>query len=231
MTKTKKYLLVIIPISLIGLSALMLTLTFLGLRANRTKAGIFINTNEFAIESLQPRVINLDKVSVKSHPVDGYCGISTVTVMSNFYNNTDYEPADMITKYNTKGTSGNDMMMCLEGELPGKTITYKSNGSKEELLRDIHASLHSNNPVIITFGAPNPFNQPYYDFHGSVVYGIDLDNQTITIANVYGYIEEISFADFLNRMSYTEIENYPLIQQFVLVLTKWQDRNAYILVE
>ena len=229
MTKAKKHLLLTIPVLLIGLSALILTLTFLGLRASLPKAGIIINANEFAIESLEPRAIRLDKVSVKSHPVDGYCGISTVTVMSNFYNNTDLEPADLIAKYNTTGSK--DMLECLEGELPGKIISYKSNVSNEEMLRDIHTSLCNGNPVVITFGAPNPFNEPYYDFHGSVVCGIDLDNQTITIANVYGYVEEISFADFLNRTSYTEIEKYPIVQQFVLVLTNWQDKNAYILVE
>ena len=97
------------------------------------------------------------------------------------------------------------------------------------MIKDIHASLNSQNPVVIFFGAPNPDNKPYYDFHGSVIYGINLDSETITIANVYGYNEEISLVDFLNRMSYAEISKYPFFQKISIKF--FQPKNAYYLIE
>ena len=193
---------------------------------------IYTNTNEISatINSLYPRAIELNNVSVKAHSEDGYCGISSVAIMSNYYNNTNYEVNDLINKCNAnKGASYDDIKKWLQLELPGKNIVFESNVDNEEMIRSIHNSLNNDNPVLIFFGAQNPFNKPFYDFHASVVYGIDLDNETITIANTYGYIEKTSLVDFLNRMSFTEIDKYPLFQQ-VSLLRENMDKNSYFLV-
>ena len=181
-----------------------------------------------SIETLQPEIIELNHISVKKQPDAVTCGITAVTVMSNYYNNTDYEANDLIAKHNSKGnTDGPEL---LRRELPGRNITFKSNGLNDEMIGDIHASLKSNNPVMVYFGAPNPYNEPFYDSHGSVVYGLNLDIETITIANSYGYREEISLVAFLNRMSYTERDKYTAAQRFL-----WKfigvPKNQYIMVE
>jgi hypothetical protein len=184
-----------------------------------------------AIASLQPKAIELNNISVKTQPTPTTCGITTVTIISNYFNNTDYEANDLIEKYSITagGASDSDLMEWLREELPERTIAYKSNGTDEEMIRDIHASLNDNSPVMISFAAPNPYNEPYYDFHGSVVFGIDLDNETIMIANSYGYIEAISLVDFLNRMSFTEIDKFPLGHRFMMKI-KGVDRNGYHIV-
>jgi len=122
------------------------------------------------------------------------------------------------------------MMNWLQGELPGRTITFRSNIANDEMIRDIHVSLNNGNPVVIAFGAANPYNEPHYDFHLSVVYGLNLYNETIMIADAYGTSYETSLVDFLNRMSFTEMRKYPLVHQFILVMTNLQDRNAYFLI-
>jgi hypothetical protein len=193
---------------------------------------IYTNTNEISdtIGSLQPRVILLNNVSVKKQPDSSTCGITSVTIMSNYFNNTDYEVKDLIKRRNANGgASFDDMKKWLQLEMPEKNVVLKSKVSNEEMLRNIHASLDNNNPVLISFGAPNPYNKPFYDFHASVVYGINLDKEKITIANAYGFIEEISLVIFLNRMSFTEIDKYPLIQQTVLMRNE-MDKNVYFLV-
>ena len=181
-----------------------------------------------AIGSLQPRVIELDGVSVKEQPDATTCGITTVTVMSNYYNRTDYNAIDLLSKYGSKGNT--DTVELLKQELPGRKVVFMSNGTDDVMIRDIHASLNHGNPVVVYFGALNPYNEPYYDSHGSVIYGINLDSETIIIANSYGYSEEISLVDFLNRMSYTERDKYTTAQRFV-----WKfvavSTNMYILLE
>jgi len=206
---------------------LVLILLFVFLPAN---VEIYKNTDEIAdlIRSLQPRVIALDNISIKKQPDSSTCGITAVTVMSNYYNNTNYEANDLIAKYNSKGTT--DVTELLQKELPGRSITVKSNVTNDEMIRDIHASLKDNNPVVIYFGAPNPYNEPYYDSHGSVVYGINLDSETITIANSYGYEEEISLVDFLNKMSFAERDKYTNAQRFLWKFIK-VNKNQYILVK
>ena len=194
---------------------------------------VYTNTDEISgvIKTLQPRIIDINNISIKTQPDAYTCGITAVTVISNYYNSTNYEVDDLAKKYNaSNGVTVNDMKKWLQGELPGKNIVYETNGTNEDMIRNIHTSLHNNSPVVIFFGSPNPYNKPYYDFHGSVVYGINLDNETITIANSYGYREETPLADFLNRMLYTEIDKYPPVQQFQLKRNR-MDRNAYFLIK
>lgn len=195
---------------------------------------VYTNTDELSdiIETLQPKVIELDNIKIKAQPYNGVCGITSVTVVSNYFNNTDYEAKDLIEKYNiTSGGSNNDdMKKWLQEEMHEKKIVHKSNGTNEEMIRDIHTSLYDNNPIVVSFGAPNPYNEPYYDFHSSIVFGINLDNETIIIANSYGYREEISLVDFFNRMSFTEIDKYPPVQQFSLKRNR-MDKNDYFLIK
>jgi len=194
--------------------------------------GAYGNIDELSdvIKTLQPRAIELNDIAIKTQPDAYTCGITTVTVMSNYCNGTDYEVSDLINKYNaSNGSTVNDIKKWLKGELPEKSIVYESNGSNESMMRNIHDSLSNNHPVAILFGSPNPYNKPYYDFHGSVVYGMNLDSQTITIANSYGYREETSLVDFLNRMLYTELDKYPSVQQFQIRRNR-MDRNAYFLI-
>jgi len=195
--------------------------------------GVYTNTDDIAdiIRTLQPRVIEISNISIKKQPNAYTCGITTVTVVSNYFNHTGFEVNDLIRKYNaSNGSTVNDIKKWLAGELPGRVIVHESNRSNEEMIRNIHASLNANNPVVIFFGSPNPYNKPYYDFHGSVVYGIDLDSQTVTIANSYGYEEKTSLVDFINRMSYSEINKYPPVQQFQIRRNR-MDRNTYFLIK
>jgi len=193
---------------------------------------VYTNTSEISdiIGSLQPRVIKLENITIKAQPDSTSCAITTVTVASNYFNNANYEVSDLIEKYlSSKGSSsGGDMEEWLQQEMPERTILFKSGVTTGEMIGDIHASLNNDNPVVIIFGAPNPYNEPYYDFHASVVYGINLDSETITIANSYGYSEEITLVDFLNKMSYTETNKYPFFQKISVKF--FQPKNAYYLI-
>ena len=206
----------------------------IGITACEKLDEVYTNTDELSdvIETLQPKIIELDNIKIKAQPYNGVCGITSVTVVSNYFNNTDYEANDLIKKYNVTsgGSSNDDMKKWLQREMPEKIFVHKSNGTNKEMISDIHASLYDNNPIVVSFGAPSPYNEPYYDFHSSVVFGINLDNETIIIANSYGYREEISFVDFLNRMSFAEIDKYPSVQQFSLIRNR-MDKNDYFLIK
>ena len=227
---SKRRLFIIAPILCVILATLIFFLVFVVLRA---RTDIYSDTSVISdvLDRLQPRAIMLDSITIIVQPDDSSCGITAVAIVSNYYNHADLDATALIERYNTRGSSHDDMIESLQGEIPGCAITLRKDVTDSEMLQEIHASLSSSNPVLICFGSLNPYNEPRYDFHASVVYGIDLDSETITIANTYGFSEEISLVDFLNRMSYTEIRKYPLFQQFVLVLTNMQNRNAYFIVD
>ena len=200
------------------------TLAFLAIVVWPVSVGVYTGTESIsgAMIDLQPRAIELEGISIQAQPTSGTCGITAVAVASNFINHTDYAPGDLIKKLGItkEGASDSDMLDWLQRELPGRKITHQSNGTDEAMIRDIHASLMKNNPVVISFAAPNPYNIPYYDSHASIVYGLDLGNETITIANVYGYIEDISLVEFLNRMSFTERDKFPFWHRFIFKIFK-----------
>jgi hypothetical protein len=58
---------------------------------------------------------------------------------------------------------------------------------------------------------------------------MDIEKQEVHIQNVYGFEEQISLAEFLNRMSYRDTKNYPLVQRAVLKLGLMK-KNAVILI-
>jgi hypothetical protein len=221
----KLVLLITIPLLVV---ALFLTAVVL---FSSIPGDVYTNTDEISetINNLQPRVLGLNNISVLAQPDATSCGITTVAVASNYFNNTSYTINDYIKKYAIGSSSGGNMTDWLQHEMPNKTVTYKDGVTAGELIRDIHVSLSNGNPVVIMFGAENPYNEPYYDFHASVVYGLNLNNESIIIANSYGYSEEISLIDFLNKMSYTEISKYPLFQK--ISIRFFQPKNAYFLVE
>jgi len=217
----KLYLLFIIPV------LLMYTC--------KSDAKIYTNINEInnTTESLQPKIIKLNNIIIKTQPNSKTCGITSVTIISNYFNNTNYEVNDLIKKYNvniSKGSYNNDIKKWLQGEIPNKKFEIKLNGTNDTMIENIHSSLDNNNPVLIIFGAPNPYNKPFYDYHASVVFGIDLENEIITIANAYGYIEELSLIEFFNRMSLTEIDKYTLFHKFLITMNQ-MDINTYFLLE
>ena len=64
-------------------------------------------------------------------------------------------------------------------------------------------------------GVPVPFEWAalYGDewtLHYSLITGMDIPNDRITVANPYGYVEELTVDDFLKRTSFEAYENMPL---------------------
>jgi len=172
-----------------------------------------------ALAGLTPRAVELSGVPVLTQPNASTCGITAVTVAANFLNGETDSVADLIARHQvdtSKGTNQDDLVTWLSGELPDRTVEYHHDKPNDEMLSVVHASLVRGVPVVVFFGSENKFDPPHYDFHASVVYGLDLDAQTVTIANSYGFAESTSLVDFLNRMNFSERSNYPSGQQFAL---------------
>ena len=64
-------------------------------------------------------------------------------------------------------------------------------------------------------GIPVPFEwaalyEGKWTLHYSLITGIDIPGDRITVANPYGYYEELTISEFLNRTSFEAYENMPL---------------------
>jgi hypothetical protein len=191
-----------------------------------------IDELQITLDALYPKKVELTGMKIEKQPTSSTCGITAVTVVSNYINKKNNTVNNLIEKYNvntSKGSSTSDIKNWLSSENSDKAIKYKSNESNEIMISAIFDSLKNNIPVLAFLGSLNEYDIPNYDFHASVVYGIDITNQTIKIANSYGYSEETTLVDFINRMSFTEVDKYPSSQQFIIKMGMI-DKNMYYLV-
>lgn len=213
----------------VALSVLMLLLAGFFVWVN-IDTGVLQDASHIRAEvaSLSPQAVKVDGVKLQKQP-DGFtCAATTVSVVVAFCTGKDMTTAILQEKYGPRaGNKTEEFVDMLTRELPDYAAAYRSGLSDGDLVKAIHQQLTSGTPVPVFFGAENPYNKPLYDFHASVVTGIDLAEQRVDIANVYGYEEHISLAEFLNRMSYRGARNYPMVQRVVAKLGL-QKKNAIV---
>jgi len=185
------------------------------------------------IDTLEPGVVFIEGLEIYTQPDDLTCGIATLSTVVSYLTEEEIFPEDLASKYNIpeKGGMNYDQFLnYLSLELPEYEIKYSSGLNDFELIKAVHHQLTDGMPVPVFFGSPNPYNKPFYDFHASVVTGINLEEGQVDIANVYGYKERISIVDFLNRMSYREIDKYPFMQKIIIKL-ELVDTNSIFLIK
>jgi hypothetical protein len=177
-------------------------------------ASLALSRNDIdkAKKTLSPQVLYLENIRIVKQPSQNSCGISTFTNVCNYLKAEDGTIDHYIEKYSWSlevGVGPETLVRLLEKELPDYTANFYSEISNVRVLSLIHASLNQGIPVIVLFGSPNIFDPPYYDFHFSTIYGLDLPNETITISNAYGFIETITLMEFQKRMIFSDKSLYP----------------------
>jgi hypothetical protein len=185
------------------------------------------------ISKFEPRVVDIDGVKIYKQPDKTTCGIATISTIASYSRGEELPPEKLIGKYDLQENGGMDyeqFLKYLSLELPEYEIEYINGLDDFELIKTIHEQLERNIPLPVFFGSLNPYNEPFYNFHASVVTGIDLEKKQINIANVYGYEEQIHLVEFLNRMSYRETEKYPFIQRIIIKMGLI-DTNSVFLIE
>ena len=95
--------------------------------------------------------------------------------------------------------------------IPSKKFSERAYLKDDELLKGIHDSLKENNPVAIEWAAKY---EDEWTLHFSVVSGLDLSSDKVTVYNPYGYIENLSTEEFLSRTSFEAYKDIPLFLNF-----------------
>ena len=96
-----------------------------------------------------------------------------------------------------------------------------------ELIDKVYTSLKKGMPVPFEWAAKH---ENEWTLHYSLIIGLDVQKDVITIANPYGYIEEISIKDFLNRTSFEAYENMPILLKLGFAFGIFE-KNAIFIIE
>ena len=206
MKKTKKIIIIAIS-SIVGALALAVAIPFivLGVRTSSLKADY---------EYLRSDVSYNDKVEITGIELviqHVSCGYATIEMMSSYYGNKVTEDELDARNRSVSTSSSNGFLKEISKCIPNKSFVMRPYLKHDALLKEIHDSIKSNNPVAIEWAAKY---EGEWTLHFSVISGLDLSNDNITIYNPYGYIENITINDFISRSSFEAYSSIPLFLNF-----------------
>lgn len=139
------------------------------------------------------------------------CGYASIEMISTFYGNKVSEDELDARNKSISTSSSGGFLDEINRSIPTKRFGMHSYLNHDAMLKEIHDSLMRNNPVAIEWAAQY---EGEWTLHFSVVSGLDLGHDSVTIYNPYGLIENIGLAEFVNRTSFEAYTNMPLFLNF-----------------
>lgn len=138
---------------------------------------------------------------------DVSCGYAVLEMFSR-WNGGDLTEEDLYAEYGKVVTStGKAFCEEMNKRFPEYTTTMRSYLTNTELIDTVYACLSEGKPVPVEWAA---LYGDDWTLHYSLIVGMDIPNDTVTVANPYGYMEEVSVAEFLERTSFEAYEHMPL---------------------
>ena len=139
------------------------------------------------------------------------CGYASIEMISTYYGSKVSEE-DLDSKNKSISTSSTKgFLKEINSSISTKTFIKREYLKSDCLLKEIYDSLKKGNPVVIEWAAKY---EEEWTLHFSVVTALDIKNDIVTIYNPYGYIENITINEFINRTSFEAYSNMPIFLKF-----------------
>lgn len=169
--------------------------------------------------------VSVDGVEVITQDVS--CGYAVIEMFS-AWNGERITEADLYDEYGRVVTStGSAFCDEMNKRFPEYTTSMYSYQTNSELIDLIYDSLASGMPVPFEWAA---LYEDEWTLHYSLITGLDVPSDTITIANPYGYTEQISLEEFFSRTSFEAYEDMPLFLKLGFAFGMF-DKNTVFIVE
>ena len=169
--------------------------------------------------------ILIDNVDVFKQDVS--CGYAVIEMFAKWDNNLELTENTLYENYGKVVTStGKSFEEEMNKQFPKyKTTMYKYLKSSE-LIDKVFNSLSNGIPVPFEWAAKY---ENEWTLHYSLIIGIDIPNDSITIANPYGYMEKINIKDFINRTSFESYENMPIYLKLGFAFGIFEKNTIFII--
>ena len=139
---------------------------------------------------------------------DVSCGYAVIELFAKWNNNNEITEKALYDKYGSVITStGKAFEEEMNKQFPNYKVTMYKYLKNTELIDKVYESLDKGIPVPFEWAAKY---EEEWTLHYSLVIGMDVKNDIVTIVNPYGYTEKISIKEFLNRTSFESYENMPI---------------------
>ena len=196
--KKKKKIAIIISASIVATLALAVAVPFtvLGIRSS-------VIDNSYTYLLKDNKIVDKKIEGVPLVKQDISCGYAIIEMLSSYYGKTVTEE-ELYDKNNegisTATTSG--FVKEINRTIEGANYTSKEYLKNDQLLLNINKSLVNDKPVAVEWAAKLD-NE--WTLHWSIVTG--MDQEKVYVNNPYGYIEEISYEEFISRTTFKAFEN------------------------
>lgn len=201
MKVVKRILFVVALILAVGI---IVSISAIALMNNKTKK---INDDYSSVftNKKYTEAVSVNNIEVITQSVS--CGYATIEMFST-WNGDDITEESLYNQYGKVVTStGKSFCKEMNKQFPEYKTTMFRYLTNTELLDKVYDSLSKDIPVPFEWAA---LYGDEWTLHYSLIVGMDVKNDKITVLNPYGYKEELSIKDFLDRTSFHAYENLPL---------------------
>ena len=167
--------------------------------------------------------VNVEGVEVITQDVS--CGYAVIEMFS-AWNGGDVTEESLYDEYGKVVTStGQSFCDEMNKRFPNYKTTMRKNLIDTELLRAVHSSLEAGVPVPFEWAAKSGDE---WTLHYSIVTGMDLEGDKVTVANPYGYVEELPVGEFLSRTSFESYEDMPLFLKLGFAFGIFEQNTVFV---
>ena len=155
---------------------------------------------------------------------DVSCGYAVIEMFSSWNGNSITEES-LYKEYGRVVTStGQSFRDEMNKRFPEYKTAIHKYMKNAELIDTVYESLSN--------GVPAPFEwaalyEGKWTLHYSLIIGMDIKADKITVANPYGYYEEVTVAELLNRTSFEAYEKMPLFLKFGFALGIFEKNTVF----
>lgn len=185
-------------------SLIVLAAVALGILQIRTNRMMDDYSSVYENEKYQTPIM-IDSVNVIKQDVS--CGYAVLEMFSSWSGHSVTEKS-LYDQYGKVVTStGNAFCREMNKQFPEYTTTICKYLKNTELIDAVYENLSNGIPVPFEWAA---LYGDDWTLHYSLIIGADIPADKITVANPYGYYEELTVAELLNRTSFEAYEKMPL---------------------
>lgn len=167
--------------------------------------------------------VSVDNIEVITQEVS--CGYAVIEMFSAWDGGSITEES-LYEQYGKVVTStGKSFCEEMNKQFPQYQTTMHSYLPNTELIDKIYDSLAKGVPVPFEWAAKY---EDVWTLHYSLIVGMDVPNDKIMIANPYGYVEELSLEDFLDRTSFEAYENMPFYFKLGFAFGLFEKNTIYV---
>ena len=164
--------------------------------------------------------------NIKTIKQEVSCGYAVIEMFAKWNDNYDITEESLYEKYGGVVTStGKSFEKEMNKQFSDYTTTMYKYLKSSELIDKVYDSLSNRIPVPFEWAAKS---NNEWTLHYSLIIGIDVQEDKITIANPYGETEKINIKEFLDRTSFISYDNMPLFIKLGFAFGMFEKNTIFI---